>query len=67
MAKMTGEADLDRAKDIRKRASSVGSETAKRTLKATADRLEERGTRKLAKLGRKRRKTPRTLALIPRS
>jgi len=66
MGKMSGESDLDRAKDIRKRAASVGSETAKRTLRATADRLEERGTRKLAKLGRKRRSRP-TLALIPRS
>ncbi len=56
MAKMSGESDLDRAKDIRKRAASVGSEAAKRTLKATADRLEERGTRKLSQLGRRRRK-----------
>jgi len=58
MAKMTGESDLDRAKDIRRRAAGVGSENAKRTLRATADRLEERGTRKLAKLGRRRRSKP---------
>jgi len=56
MANTSGERDIERAKDLRRATKGVKSRTAVRVMEATAQRLEERGARKLAKVGRKRRK-----------
>lgn len=49
---ISGERDLDRAADLRKRAKAAKGTDATRILDAAANRLESRGARKLAKLGR---------------
>ena len=56
MANVSGERDIQRAKDLRKSLKGVRSPLAKTTIEATADRLENRGANKIAKLARRRRK-----------
>lgn len=59
MGYSTGERDIERAKDLRKQATGVKSEGAKRTIGRAADRLEARGAAKLGRIGRKRVKKAR--------
>lgn len=59
-----GEADLDRAAELRKRATAAKGSTAKRTLLDAADRLESRGARKMAKLARRPRRSGRSVRVV---
>lgn len=60
MANTSGERDIDRAQELRKRVKDVRSQEAKKTLERTAERLEKRGVRKLGKVGTKRASRPRS-------
>ena len=53
---VSGERDLDRAADLRKRSKAAKGTDATRILENAANRLESRGARKLSKLGRKKPK-----------
>lgn len=54
---ISGERDLDRARDLRKRSTDAKGGEAKRIMSLAADRLEARGARKLARLARKKRQS----------
>jgi len=56
VANVSGERDIERAKQMRRLTKGVHSVDAKRELEAAAVRLEKRGARKLAKVGKRRRK-----------
>jgi len=62
MSNTSGERDIERAKEIRRTTKGVKSRGAVRVMEAAAQRLEERGARKLAKVGRRRRKPAVVLA-----
>lgn len=53
---VSGERDLDRAKDLRKRSKDAKGSEATRILETAANRLERRGATKLSKLGRRKPK-----------
>jgi len=55
----TGERDILRAADIKKLAKRISDPAAKRQALESAGRLERRGSKKLAQIGRKRRGTNR--------
>lgn len=63
---VSGEHDLDRSGDLRKRAAAAKGTVAKRIMLSAADRLEARGARKLSRLGKKKRKTAGAVPVVLR-